>query len=176
MGAVGRAVPEKRITPPLKRADGDWGKVMADQWLNQRIKALRQQQGMTLRELSRKTGVTEATISRWETGRIANMRRDKIAVLAEALGTTPAYLMGLTDDPQSAPLAARDRRDIEGILAEARQQLENEEGLMFDGKPASQEAIESILAAMDVGLQLAKQKNREKYGKRRKSTPYSRRS
>lgn len=144
---------------------------MADQRLNQRIKVLRQRQGMTLRELSKKAGVTEATISRWETGRIANMRRDKIAALAEALGTTPAYLMGLTDDPQDisaktgVSLTSKDQRDIEDILAAARQQLENEEGLMFDGKPASPEAVESILAAMEVGLQLAKQKNKEKYGK-----------
>jgi hypothetical protein len=29
---------------------------------------------------------------------IANMKRDKIAALAKALGTTPAYLMGWTED------------------------------------------------------------------------------
>ena len=29
---------------------------------------------------------------------IANMRRDKIADLAKALGTTPAYLMGWNED------------------------------------------------------------------------------
>ena len=34
---------------------------------------------------------------------------------------------------------------------------------MFDGDPASPEAIESILAAMELGLQAAKMKNKEKY-------------
>ena len=38
-----------------------------------------------------------------------------------------------------------------------------QEGLMFDGNPASQEAIDSILSAMRVGMEMAKEKNREKY-------------
>ena len=50
--------------------------------------------GMTMKELANKVGVSEATISRWESGDIANMRRDKIALLARALNVTPAYLMG----------------------------------------------------------------------------------
>ena len=33
---------------------------------------------------------------------IANMRRDKIAKLAEALHTTPGYLMGWEDESESA--------------------------------------------------------------------------
>lgn len=34
---------------------------------------------------------------------------------------------------------------------------------MFDGNPASQEEINSIISAMKVGMELAKQKNKEKY-------------
>ena len=34
---------------------------------------------------------------------------------------------------------------------------------MFDGEPLSPEATESILAAMKLGLEVAKQKNKEKY-------------
>jgi len=34
---------------------------------------------------------------------------------------------------------------------------------MFDGNPMTDEAKESILAAMEVGLQMAKLKNKEKY-------------
>ena len=32
---------------------------------------------------------------------------------------------------------------------------------MFDGEPASQESIDSILAAMEVGMELAKKRNKE---------------
>lgn len=58
------------------------------------IKELRAQQGMTLEELGKKVGVGKSTIRKWETGEIANMRRDKIARLADALNVSPGYLMG----------------------------------------------------------------------------------
>ena len=39
----------------------------------------------------------------------------------------------------------------------------SQEGLMFDGKPASPEAVESIISAMQIGMEMAKKKNKEKY-------------
>lgn len=57
------------------------------------IRQRRLELDMTMRELSEKVGVSEATISRWESGGIANMRRDKIAALARALRVPPAVLM-----------------------------------------------------------------------------------
>lgn len=60
----------------------------------QRIKQLRQERGLTLEQVANVVGVGKSTVRKWETGMIANMKRDKIASLAKALGTTPAYLMG----------------------------------------------------------------------------------
>ena len=57
------------------------------------IKLRRTELDMTMRELADKIGVSEATISRWESGDIANMRRDKIAALAKALEVPPSVLM-----------------------------------------------------------------------------------
>ena len=53
--------------------------------------------------------------------------------------------------------------DIEKILDQTREQLTSQEGLMFDGEPASPEAVDSILAALQVGMEMAKLKNKEKY-------------
>lgn len=64
----------------------------------QRIKKLRQDKGLTLEQVAEVVGVGKSTVRKWETGMIANMRRDKIADLAKALGTTPAYLMGWKED------------------------------------------------------------------------------
>ena len=58
--------------------------------VGQRIKALREEKGMTLEELGNKVGVGKSTVRKWETGIIANMRRDKIAKIADALETSPA--------------------------------------------------------------------------------------
>ena len=65
-----------------------------DHSMAQRIRDLRLQQGLTLEQVASVVGVGKSTVRKWETGMIANMRRDKIADLAKALNTTPAYLMG----------------------------------------------------------------------------------
>lgn len=67
-----------------------------------RIKKLRLENNMTLEELGNKVGVGKSTVRKWENGMIANMRRDKIAKLAEALNVSPAYLMGWNES--SSPL------------------------------------------------------------------------
>lgn len=64
-----------------------------------KIKELRLSQNLTLEQIATEVGVGKSTVRKWETGMIANMRRDKIASLARALHTSPAYLMGWTDDP-----------------------------------------------------------------------------
>lgn len=74
---------------------------MAESTMAQRIRDLRQAKGLTLEQVAEVVGVGRSTVRKWETGMIANMRRDKIAALAQALGTTPAYLMGWKDKTDS---------------------------------------------------------------------------
>lgn len=50
--------------------------------------------GLTMKELAEIIGVSEGTISRWESGEISNMKRDKIQLLAKALGVSPSVIMG----------------------------------------------------------------------------------
>lgn len=71
-----------------------------EEGMAKRIKALRQEKGLTLEQVADVVGVGKSTVRKWETGMIANMRRDKIADLAKALGTTPAYLMGWKEDEE----------------------------------------------------------------------------
>lgn len=66
--------------------------------ISERIKKLRLQNNLTLEQVGDIVGVGKSTVRKWETGEIKNMRRDKIAKLADALHTTPAYLMGWEDD------------------------------------------------------------------------------
>lgn len=62
-----------------------------------RIKVLRKDAGMTQEELGRKVGVSKATINKYETGIVVNLRRDVIEKIAKALDAAPGYLMGWTD-------------------------------------------------------------------------------
>ena len=82
----------------------------------QRIKALRQEKGLTLEQVADVVGVGKSTVRKWETGMIANMKRDKIASLAKALGTTPEYLMGWEekkDSPTELQLSEGEKRILE---------------------------------------------------------------
>lgn len=65
-----------------------------DNVIGDKIKTLRQHINMTQEELGDKIGVTKATINKYETGIITNLRRPIIEKLAMALDTTPSYLMG----------------------------------------------------------------------------------
>lgn len=65
--------------------------------IGDRIKQLREEKGMTLEDLGNKVGVGKSTVRKWETGMIANMRRDKIIKVADALNTSPEFLMGWED-------------------------------------------------------------------------------
>lgn len=53
----------------------------------------RKQLGLTMKQVAEAVGVSEATISRWESGHIANMKRDKIAAYAKALQVKPTFIM-----------------------------------------------------------------------------------
>ena len=65
-----------------------------------KIRDLRKARKMTLEDVAKIVGVGKSTVRKWETGMIQNMKRDKIASLANALDTTPAYLMGWIDEEE----------------------------------------------------------------------------
>lgn len=66
------------------------------------IKQKRLECGYTMKELAEKVGVSEATVSRWESGNLATMKHTKIMLLAKALKISPAMLF---DAPASSSLS-----------------------------------------------------------------------
>lgn len=77
--------------------------------MGRKIRELREKCGLTQREVANAVGVTEATVSRWESGHINNMRRDKIQSLAKILQVSPLVIMGMKEqDPPAAPPSAQE--------------------------------------------------------------------
>lgn len=62
-----------------------------------RIKTRRLELEYSFQDLANKTNMSKSTLQRYETGAIKNLPLDKLEVLASALQTTPAYLMGWED-------------------------------------------------------------------------------
>jgi transcriptional regulator with XRE-family HTH domain len=60
----------------------------------EKIRSLRIAQGITVDLLAEKLGKNRATVYRYENGEIENMPINILKPIAEALHTTPAYLMG----------------------------------------------------------------------------------
>lgn len=84
--------------------------------MGRKIYELRMQRGMTLEELGNKVGVGKSTVRKWENGMIANMRRDKIQKVADALGVSPGYLMGWDEEPAEPYYLDDDARDLAEFL------------------------------------------------------------
>lgn len=68
--------------------------------INDLIKSRRLELGLTLRQVADATGVSEATVCRWESGSIGDMRRNRIVALANILRLSPAELAG--GEPQES--------------------------------------------------------------------------
>lgn len=62
--------------------------------IGQRIKKRRKELGLSAEQLGEKLGKNRATIYRYENGDIENLPLDILEPIAEALATTPQYLMG----------------------------------------------------------------------------------
>lgn len=62
--------------------------------VGQRIRSMRKQQGLSIDDLAYRLGKNRTTIYRYENGDIENLPLGILDSLANALNTTPAYLMG----------------------------------------------------------------------------------
>lgn len=114
---------------------------------------------VTQTEICNTLGIKMPTFSDWVNAK-TYPRIDKIELMANYFGISKSDLV---EEKSTTSLTSRDERDIEKILEQTRAQLTSQEGLMFDGDPATPEAIDSILAAMQIGMEMAKKKNKEKY-------------
>ena len=62
----------------------------------EKLKELREDMGISQNELSRRTGISNASISRWENG-IADIASDYLIILCNFFGVPADYLLGLED-------------------------------------------------------------------------------
>lgn len=124
------------------------------------VKKICKERKIPISRLEKDCGFSNGYIRKLQEGKFPS---DRLLIISEYLDLPIDYLMTGKESSSEPKLNPRDERDIEKILANTKEQLLNQDGLMFDGDPASPEAIESILSAMQIGMELAKKKNKEKY-------------
>lgn len=75
--------------------------------INEKIKARREELGLTLEDVAKALRVNKSTVLRYETESIKSMRIDIIEPLADVLKCSPEYLMGWEDNSTTNVLLPR---------------------------------------------------------------------
>lgn len=97
------------------------------------IRNKRLERGYTMKQLGDKVGVSEATVSRWESGHLSTMKHTKIALLAEALGISPVLLFAPAQPATTATTAkAIDFSEREILLIKKYRQLDADGKALVD--------------------------------------------
>lgn len=137
--------------------------------LARNIRYLRKKQGWGQDLLAEKLEYKSyTTIQKWESG-VSEPPLKVVHELAALFNVDVQDLINSdlennsTLNPRSSSLNDKDKRDIAKNLEQMMAQLEDSSDLMFDGDPMSDEARESIRQALQMGLEIAKIKNKETY-------------
>ena len=69
--------------------------------LHERIKERRLSMGMTLLDVANALNVKEATVQRYESGEIKNLKHQTVLELAKIFRCSPSYLMGWEDESET---------------------------------------------------------------------------
>ena len=64
------------------------------------IKKRRLELGLLINQVADAVGVSAATVSRWESGHIQNMKRNHVEALANVLRVSPYLLLGIEEKPK----------------------------------------------------------------------------
>lgn len=126
----------------------------------ERVKAICKSRKIPISKLEKDLGYANGYIGQLRKGVFP---ANRLSEIANYLSVSLEYLMTGEEQKKAPALTERDRRDIAKEVEIIMSDLEKGGDLMFDGVPMSQEAIESLSAAMKLGLEAAKLKNKETY-------------
>ena len=131
---------------------------------------LMEEKGETAYRVAKDTGITQATLSRWKTGKVSPSI-ETLQVLAEYFGVTIDYLMGNAHiDEQTPPktqkaptLNKKDERDIKKKMDEMLEIFDSADALMFDGEPLDDETRQLLRESYENQLRITKQLAKAKF-------------
>jgi transcriptional regulator with XRE-family HTH domain len=79
---------------------------MAEYSLAERLRVARAHKGWSQTELAKRAGLHSVQISKLERGVTREITGTTLKALCQAMGINPKYILGMTDDIESDPLAA----------------------------------------------------------------------
>ena len=127
-----------------------------------RIEVLLKVQGHTKSEFYKACDITASAFSQWKSGRTTPYPKT-LQRIADFLGISYEYLVTGIETEKAPALTEKDKRDVAREVHRIMSDLEDGGELMFDGVPMSDEAKASMGAAMRIGLEEARRRNKETY-------------
>lgn len=124
------------------------------------LKLLRKQHNLSQKEIGNIFHASQNTVSQWENG-TRKPSYDIIQEIADYFDVSVDYLLGRQE--QLPELNNKDQKEIQKILDETKEQLLSQDGLMFDGVPATEEDVQKIIMAMQMGMEMIKKENKAKF-------------
>ncbi len=125
--------------------------------LKEIIRKRRKELGLTLLDVAKACNVSEATVSRWESGDIGDMKRSRIAALAKVLQMSPSIIVGTDEDDYKGNYLGNHSENIDylkdkpELLELYNEIIANDQlVLLFDkAKKLSPQDLEQVLKIID---------------------------
>lgn len=128
--------------------------------LGTRLKALRKEKGLTLDMVASHFGTSSITISRYENG-VRELKSESLNDFAEFYNVSVDYLLKRTSIRNYSSL----NNDVSEVMSSLLDELKSGKELIFDGKPMSEDELNSFLGSLEVVMEVAKKKSKDKSNK-----------
>ena len=128
------------------------------------IRELRKEKKMSQSELGKFIGVSQTTVTAWETGR-AEPSSTFVSKLADLFNVSTDYLLGRSDSKKEPyyELTEKEKNDIAVQAEKLMDGIESGENLNFYGEPATEEQKETLLIAIQTAMEMNKRKAKKKF-------------
>lgn len=142
--------------------------------VGQRLKYWRKQKGYTQAQLAEKANMSRSYVADVERDRY-NPSVETLSSIAKALNIPVSNLLEdnqrlVSESPEEYRTSEKDEKDIAKRMEQIKKDLKNAEGLSFSGEPMSDEAIESLLEAMEYAVRQTQRINKKYIPKKHRNS------
>ena len=120
------------------------------------------EKGLRAADVTRATGIKSPVFSEWKKGK-SRPNADKMLLIANFLGVSVEDLMTGKEKQPAPELTARNEKDIEKALQGTLEQLDSQDGLMFDGAAMDPETRELLRLSLENTIRTAKITAKKKF-------------
>ncbi|MEK4702013.1 helix-turn-helix transcriptional regulator [Solibacillus sp. FSL R7-0668] len=129
-----------------------------------RLRSLREGKGLSQKELADKLNINRSTYARYETSS-TQPDYDILNAVANFYDVSVDYLLGRINEINKPLLSEKEERDMAKRMEKMKKDLkegnQDGEGLNFRGEPMSEEAMESLLEALEHAERIATLANKK---------------